>query len=94
MLQINIINLCNIAIQVDRLLLHYKNRYVYSLPMQIEIWKIKLKCREMTFDGGSCSAYNPEGDKIVYTNSNINEGELWIVNSDGSNKHKLTKLQK
>ena len=69
----------------------------YNSPVQIDIWKIKLKSREMiqmTFDGGSCPSYNPVGDKIVYTNSNINEGGLWIMNSDGSNKHKFTKLQK
>ena len=61
-------------------------------PVQINIWKIKLKNGEMiqmTYDGGSCPAYNPEGDKIVYTYSDINEGGLWIMNSDGSNKKKI-----
>ncbi len=64
-------------------------------PVQINIWKIKLKNGEMiqmTYDGGSCPAYNPEGDKIVYTYSDINEGGLWIMNVDGSNKQRLTKL--
>ncbi len=65
-------------------------------PVQINIWKIKLKNGEMiqmTYDGGSCPAYNSKGDKIVYTYSNIKEGGLWIMDADGSNKHKLTKLR-
>lgn len=69
----------------------------YGSPPQRNIWKIVLHTGEMfqmTFDGGSCPAYNPTGDKIVYTNTNINEGGIWIMNSDGSNKKSLTKLKR
>jgi Tol biopolymer transport system component len=48
----------------------------------------------MTYKGGNCPAYSPSGDKIVYTNTNINEGGLWIMNRDGANKHRLTKLKR
>lgn len=68
----------------------------YGSPAQMNIWKINLQNGEMiqmTYDGGNCPAYNPAGDKIVYTNTNINEGGLWIMNSDGSNKQRLTKLK-
>ncbi|MHB8905605.1 MAG: TolB family protein [Melioribacteraceae bacterium] len=68
----------------------------YGAPPIINIWKINLQKGEMiqmTFDGGNCPAYNPAGDKIVYTNTNIKEGGLWIMNRDGSNKQQLTKLR-
>ncbi|MHB8132173.1 MAG: TolB family protein [Mobilitalea sp.] len=68
----------------------------YGAPPVINIWKINLQNGEMiqmTFDGGNCPAYNPAGHKIVYTNTNIKEGGLWIMNRNGSNKQKLTKLQ-
>lgn len=68
----------------------------YGSPPQMNIWKIILQSGEMiqiTYEGGDCPDYNPSGDKIVYTNTNINEGGLWIMNSDGSNKQRLTKLR-
>jgi Tol biopolymer transport system component len=68
----------------------------YKSPPIMNIWKINLQNGEMiqmTFDGGSCPAYNPSGDKIVYTNTNIKEGGLWIMNRDGSNKQQFTKLR-
>ncbi|HVO75757.1 MAG TPA: hypothetical protein VMT35_17140 [Ignavibacteriaceae bacterium] len=64
---------------------------------QMNIWKITLKngdIIQLTYDGGTYPSYNPTNDKIVYTNSNINEGGLWIMNSDGSNKQRLTKFQR
>lgn len=69
----------------------------YGPPPQLNIWKIVLETREvtqMTYEGGSCPSYNPAGDKIVYTNTNINEGGIWIMNKDGSNKQRLTKLNR
>jgi Tol biopolymer transport system component len=68
----------------------------YGFPARINIWKINLQSGvmvQMTEEGGNCPAYDPGGDKIVYTNTNINEGGLWIMNSDGSNKKPLTKLK-
>lgn len=69
----------------------------YGSPPVINIWKIELESGEMkqiTYDGGNYPSYNPEGDKIVYTNTNINEGGLWIMNRDGTNSKKLTKLNR
>ena len=69
----------------------------YGPPPQMNIWKISLETGEMfqmTYDGGACPSYNPTGDKIVYTNTNINEGGIWIMNKDGSNKQRLTKLKR
>lgn len=69
----------------------------YGSPPQMNIWKIVLQTGEMfqmTYEGGSCPSYNPAGDKIVYTNTNINEGGIWIMNKDGSNKQRLTKLNR
>ena len=66
----------------------------YGSPPQINIWKINLltnSLTQITSEGGNSPAYSPEGDKIVYTNTNINEGGLWIMNRDGSGKQRLTK---
>ena len=68
----------------------------YGSPAQMNIWKIVLQTGELTqitYDGGNCPAYNPAGNKIVFTNTNISEGGIWIMNSDGSNKQRLTKLR-
>jgi Tol biopolymer transport system component len=67
----------------------------YGPPPQMNIWKIVLQTGEMiqmTYEGGSCPSYSPSGDKIVYTNTKKNEGGIWIMNKDGSNKQRLTKL--
>lgn len=69
----------------------------YGSPPQINIWKIVLQTGQMiqiTYDGGSYPSYNLTGDKIVYTNTNINEGGIWIMKRDGSNKQRLTKLNR
>ncbi len=69
----------------------------YGPPPQINIWKIILETGEivqMTYEGGTWPSYNPTGDKIVYTNTYINEGGIWIMNKDGSNKQRLTKLNR
>ena len=69
----------------------------YGSPPIKNIWKINLQTKEMiqiTFNGGSYPAYDPTGHQIVYTNTNIKEGGLWIMNSDGSNKRILAKLKR
>jgi hypothetical protein len=69
----------------------------YGPPPQINIWKIVFETGEMfqmTHDGGNCPSYNPAGDKIVYTNTKKNEGGIWIMNKEGSNKQRLTKLNR
>lgn len=69
----------------------------YGSPPQMNIWKLNLQTgtrAQMTFDGGHSPAYSSDGAKIVYANTNINEGGLWIMNKDGSNKQRLTKLKR
>ncbi len=68
----------------------------YGSPARINIWEINLLSQSMTqltFSGGDCPSYNLTGDKIVYTNTNLKEGGLWIMNSNGSDKKRLTKLK-
>lgn len=69
----------------------------YDLPPRSDIWKINLQTEEiyqLTFNGGACPTYSPDGKKIVYTNTNKNEGGLWIMNADGSDKESLTNTQR
>lgn len=69
----------------------------YDYPTRSDIWKVNLETKEiiqLTFDGGACPAYSPDSKKIVYTNTNKNEGGLWIMNSDGTSKKRLTKMQR
>jgi len=42
--------------------------------------------------GGSCrSHWSPDGRKIAYVSQKADKkGDIWIVNQDGSNKHRLT----
>lgn len=58
-----------------------------------EIWKIDLSVNEvsqLTTDGGRDGAWSPDGKAIVYTRTQAGDGGLWIMNSDGSGKHRLT----
>jgi Tol biopolymer transport system component len=64
-------------------------------PPQIYIWKINLKNNsfyKMTV--GDHPSFSPDGSKIVYTNTIESEGGLWIMDSDGSDKRRLTKFNK
>ena len=45
---------------------------------------------KLTVDGGDYPAWSPDGSEIVYTRSAKGDGELWIMNADGSDKRRLT----
>jgi TolB protein len=45
---------------------------------------------QLTIDGGDFPAWSPDGSKIVFTRTAWGDGGLWIMNADGSDKHRLT----
>lgn len=64
-------------------------------PPQIYIWKINLELKTLIkITIGNHPAFSPDGSQIIYTNTNRSEGGLWIMNRDGSNKKRFTKLNK
>ncbi|MGB2868378.1 MAG: hypothetical protein WBD36_08005 [Bacteroidota bacterium] len=59
-----------------------------------EVWKIDLttaQVLQLTDDGGRDGAWSPDGTKIVYTRTQTGDGGLWIMSSDGTGKHRLTR---
>lgn len=58
-----------------------------------EVWKDELSSgtvTQLTDDGGDYPAWSPDGTKIVYTRTQQGDGGLWIMNADGTGKHRLT----
>lgn len=58
-----------------------------------QIWSLDLttyKTAQITTDGGDYPAVSPDGSRIVYTRPVFNDGCLWIMNIDGTGKHRLT----
>jgi TolB protein len=61
---------------------------------------INFQIFSMNFDGsniirltstqGYSPAWSPDGEKIVYCDSSPDNGRLWIMNKDGTNKRQLT----
>jgi len=45
---------------------------------------------QLTFDGGDYPSWSPDGNKVVYMRPAKDDGGLWIMNADGSGKHRLT----
>jgi Tol biopolymer transport system component len=59
-----------------------------------QVWSISLTtfvARQLTTDGGDYPAVSPNGQWVVYTNTNPNEGGLWLMRKDGSDKRRLTR---
>ncbi len=58
-----------------------------------QVWTVSIASGariQLTIDSGDGAAYSPDGSKIVYTRTLQGDGGLWIMNSDGSGKHRLT----
>ena len=58
-----------------------------------ELWIIDLttaRIAQLTNDGARDGAWSPDGKAIVYTRTQAGDGGLWIMNSDGTGKHRLT----
>ena len=45
---------------------------------------------QLTFDGGDYPVWSPNGAKIAYMRTAKDDGGLWIMNTDGSGKHRIT----
>ena len=45
---------------------------------------------KLTDTQGYTADYSPDGEKIVYCDSSPDNGRLWIMNKDGTNKKQLT----
>ena len=59
----------------------------------VEIWKVSVvtsQATQLTTDGGDYPAWSPDGSKIVYTRTTYGDGGLWIMNADGTGKHRLS----
>lgn len=59
-----------------------------------QVWKVDLNTRQhlqLTTDGGDFPSWSPDGNRIVYTRTQNGDGGLWIMNSDGTGKRRLTK---
>ncbi len=75
------------------------NTIVYGLARPddyAQVWSFDInqnKHTKITDDGGDYPAWSPDGTKIVYTRTQLGDGGLWVMNADGSNKHRLTKAQ-
>ncbi len=58
-----------------------------------QVWKMTLATgarTQLTIDSGDGPAWSPDGTKIVYTRTIQGDGGLWMMNADGSGKHRLT----
>jgi Tol biopolymer transport system component len=59
-----------------------------------QVWIFDLTSRtitQLTTDGGDYPSWSPDGSKIIYTRTQPGDGGLWVMNADGSNKHRITK---
>lgn len=59
-----------------------------------QVWSLSFatfQAAPLTTEGGDYPDVSPDGQWIVYTNSNPNEGGLWKMRVDGTEKRRLTK---
>lgn len=70
---------------------------VYGLKPSIgytQVWKAMLSTGQhirLTDDSGDYPAWSPDGNKIVYSRTQLGDGGLWIMNADGTGKRRLTR---
>ncbi len=58
-----------------------------------QIWVVSIPTGsfyQLTDDGGDYPSFSPDGSKIVFTRTTYGDGGLWIINVDGTGKHRLT----
>jgi Tol biopolymer transport system component len=58
-----------------------------------QVWHLNLTTgahSQLTTDGGAMPSWSPDASKIVYTRTQERDGGLWIMNSDGGGKRRLT----
>jgi Tol biopolymer transport system component len=66
----------------------------YEWSHKPDIWIMKTDStglRQITDDGGSMASFSPDGKWVVYTCTGNEDGHLWIMKTDGSEKRRLTK---
>lgn len=58
-----------------------------------QVWSLSLttfEARQLTTDGGDYPAVSPDGEWIVYTRTTPDDGGLWLMRKDGTEKRRLT----
>ncbi len=59
----------------------------------INIWNFDCRTQEyrrLTSKGGGYPAWSPDGEWIVFTEIDPDNGHLWLMRPDGSEKHQIT----
>jgi Tol biopolymer transport system component len=65
----------------------------HEVSINFQIYTINIDgsgLTQLTDTQGYSADYSPDGEKIVYCDSSPNNGRLWIMNKDGTNKKQLT----
>lgn len=59
----------------------------------VNIWRLNIvtgSYTELTTEGGNYPEWSPDGQWIVYTKVDKDNGHLWLMRPDGSEKHQIT----
>lgn len=52
--------------------------------------RVSLTYSQVTTEGGDYPAWSPDGEWIVFTKIDPDNGHLWLMRPDGSEKHQIT----